>query len=198
MSSRAGFSLLELLVALVLVGGVMSAAHSIVSTVVIHRSAAVRQMERAVELSVQQRTLSKWIREAILPDSASEPGFQGLDGSHGLTPDDRLVFYTPHTQGEGTRRIHLYIERSPYSSARGLVASISEPGLPERWIQLASEARGLDAQYLFQSDGQRWHTGWISSNILPVGVVLMLTEEDGSPATGWTMHPLTVEMRNAR
>jgi prepilin-type N-terminal cleavage/methylation domain-containing protein len=200
MSGRDGFSLVELLIALVIAGVSLAVSHRVFSAIIEHRETAVGEMEGAATESIVRRTLAEWLREAIVSDSVPGEGFEGSDAWNGFEADDRLVFTTSASASHGSSklRVHLYVDRTPSTPESGLVADVLEQDGRSRRIEIVPAATGLDIAYLFAFDEPRWYSGWISASKLPLGLKIILSGSHADSLPPLLRQPLTVQLRNAQ
>lgn len=176
--ARAGMTLVELLVGLVVVGAALGSGYGAFAGVADQRERAVRSMDAAAREAIVRRTLVEWLRGARLTAEDGGPPFAGMDGVHGDLPNDELAFLTtaPTLAGVGDGFVRLFIDRDEETPERGLVSEVSEwRGTRVERVELVPGAVALEARYLFGFRGRRWLPSWISSSVLPLGVELTLT-----------------------
>lgn len=180
MRSRRGFTLVELLVALVVSALVVSVAFRAV-TVAADATARVRDDQRGVLRSGAARAqLDLWLRAATVLDGA-EP-FVGRDGTQRDGPPlDELTFAVADagTLRPGPRRIHLWIGRDSTGIRSGLLAELTaldgRDVIVAETLLVAPSAAGVRIRYLGHFAGRDGWTGeWASARRLPGAVQLRL------------------------
>ncbi|HUG39514.1 MAG TPA: prepilin-type N-terminal cleavage/methylation domain-containing protein [Longimicrobiales bacterium] len=183
MTGRAGLTLLELLVALAIMGAALAGGRAAFAGVADHRERAVRRMDEAAREALVRRAITEWLRGARVA-GRDGPAFQGLDGVNGDDPDDELSFLTtssPLADG-GDALVRLHIDRDVATPERGLVAVVATwpraPLDPVERVELAPGAAGLHLRYLSSLGDRRWLPGWVSATNLPLGIELTITAAD--------------------
>lgn len=179
MSGRRGVTLVELLVALVVSGMVVMAAHAALATMADAwgRSAEVRGP--AMRSSAQRALLEGWLRGAVIVPSVGP--FIGHAENVAAIPFDELSFATADGGPfrPGMYRVHLWIDRDPATAVRGLVAELAairdSTLMQPDTLEVAPEAQGMSLRYLVQ-DGARedWIGDWESRTQLPRAIELRL------------------------
>jgi prepilin-type N-terminal cleavage/methylation domain-containing protein len=175
-ASRAGMTLLEVVVALTVAGAVLAAGASALGFLTDQQSRTGAQAIASAH--ALRTTLRDWISDARLTtqgDAAfvgTSTGRMTLDAEH-----DELTFMTDASTQLGSlgTRVRLYIARGERDSLRGLVAELRPwrlEGAPTI-VSLAPSATGLQLRYLPSLDGSlTWQTNWASTSVLPAAVEL--------------------------
>lgn len=177
MIPRAGMTLVELLVGLVVVGAALGAGYGALAGVTDQRERAVRSMDEAAREALVRRTVLEWLRGARLTVDQGGPPFVGLDGVDTDLPDDEMTFLTnaPAIAGAGDVQVRLLIDRDTETPERGLVAVLTEwRGSRVERLELAPTVEGLDVRYLYGFRERRWLPSFVSSSVLPLGVEMTL------------------------
>ena len=202
MTARAGMTLLELVIALVVAATAMAAGYSALGSMVDHRARAVHATDAIARGAAVRWMLESWLIGARLTPEGSVT-FRGLDGeTMDHMPDDELTFLTtaPTPLGAAETVVHLSVERDSQPPNRGLVADLSVwNGLGARRVVIDSMATGLTLRYVTGVLGQRQAVpSWISSSVLPAGVILTLTAAHGDSLTDALRLPIVVPLRGGR
>jgi prepilin-type N-terminal cleavage/methylation domain-containing protein len=179
----AGMTLIELLVAMTIVGLVLAFGFGALTTALEQRERAERSVSEVVRAAAQRRTLVAWIQDAWL-SPAGGTAFYGTDAKHAGLPDDRLSFVTAAATplGAAYTLVELYVDREPRTPERGLVAELLEPGRAEvRRVEIDPRVTGLDVRYLTSAGGEpRWVASWTSAVALPPGLELRLSSANAA------------------
>jgi prepilin-type N-terminal cleavage/methylation domain-containing protein len=203
LSSRRGFTLVELLVALVVSALVVSIAFRSV-TVAADATARVREDQRgALRGGAARVQLDLWLRAATLLDGR-EPFVGSAGARRDGPPLDELTFGVADggVLRPGPRRVHLWIGRDSAGLRSGLLAELIAldgriASAPETLV-VAPTVAGMRIRYRGRF-GRRegWAGDWSSSTQLPAAVELHLLPASGqvrgSPAPILTV-PLTVAL----
>lgn len=188
--NRPGMTLIELVVALVVAGAAVGAAHAVLASMLDHRARADEVLRASSRAAVQRHVLQEWLAGARLIADESAPGFRGMDGVFGRMPDDEISFITLASTpiDAAATAVRLYIDRDDATSERGLVAHLAEwRGLTTQRLEIDPRIMGLELRYLTAVAGERrWLPGWISSSVLPLAVELRMV-----PASGDTLLPIS-------
>lgn len=174
-----GFTLVELMIALALAGLVALMAYAATSVTADSVRRAERRVDSVRRSAMIRREIYAWLSAAKLPrDTAGTEGFGAIDATNGAEPDDKLVFPTLRANPfNGTpATIRLFIDRDPATPERGFVAWLQGPGTAAERIEVAPEATGLSARFLFHlpGEGDRWFNGWNSRVRLPEAAQIQL------------------------
>src|SRR5262245_21680223 len=109
--SRAGMTLLEVVVGLTVTGLTLAAGYGALGTIVDRRVRADSAMSSIVRAAAIRRTLAAWLDGARIAADEPGPPFRGLDGVRDGLPDDELIFLTtgasPVSNGETVVRLHV-------------------------------------------------------------------------------------------
>jgi prepilin-type N-terminal cleavage/methylation domain-containing protein len=189
--SRRGFTLVELLVALVVSALVVSVAFRAV-TVATDATARMREDRHgALRAGAARAQLDLWLRAATFLDGA-EP-FVGQRGAQRDGPPlDELTFAVADAGAlrPGPRRVHLWIGRDSAGLRSGLLAELTalsgHDAIAAETLVVAPTAAGLRLRYRGRFAGREgWAGEWASSTLLPAAIELRLL-----PASGSTRAPL--------
>jgi type II secretory pathway pseudopilin PulG len=166
-SARVGFTLVEMLTALVLTGMVALLAHQLLSVCV----ASVRQLDEARRAEDLEQNAARWLGSAFLSlDVGGQGGFEGLQ--------NRVTFTAWLLRPEGWMRP----ARITLAANRG---RLEVTGLPEGGLVLADSVSRLDLDYLLEPGGDvRWVRVWISPLSAPVALRLRIDRRMDQSA--WT------------
>jgi prepilin-type N-terminal cleavage/methylation domain-containing protein len=185
-----GFTLVEVLVALVVAGVVVASAYGVVGAMAESRRAAERARDVALPGAAARRTLEEWLRAAAIFDGGGP--FAGADRRAAGIPRDELAFAVEDGGAlrPGPRRIRLWIERSTFGPS-GLLAEVTAIGPrvePAETLEVARAAGALDVRYRITVDRREaWVDAWASDSILPEAVEMRIApgqEYAGDPAAG--------------
>ncbi|HYH83190.1 MAG TPA: prepilin-type N-terminal cleavage/methylation domain-containing protein [Longimicrobium sp.] len=188
--SRLGFTLVEVLVALVVAGTVAAAAYGVVGSMAASRAAAQRARDAALPGAGARATLEEWLRAAALFDGGGP--FAGADRGAAGVPRDELAFAVEDGGAlrPGPRRIRLWIERSTFGPS-GLLAEVAARGPraePPETLVVARAAGALDVRYRTTvNDRPVWVDAWASDSVLPEAVELRVApaqEHAADPRAG--------------
>lgn len=181
--SRRGMTLLELIVGLTITGTVVTAGYGALASIVDHSAAAEERIDSLSRAAAQRATLLDWLEGARLTVDQDGPQFRGLDGVAGATPDDELTFLTtaatPLAAAESV--VRLYVDRDTLTPERGLTAELwTWRSLRRTRVELEPRVGGLDIRFATRMLGRsEWLPSWISSTVLPAGVELVLSPQEG-------------------
>lgn len=180
-TAAAGFTIVELLVALVITGMVLSAAYAGLH---VATDAGVRlRRQRALALGgpAAREALQEWLRAATLA-GGSEP-FVGVPGHHTDGPPHDEISFAVTDGGvlrPGPQRLRLWIARDSAGAQRGLLAQIVPIGRtadvrPET-LEVARAAVGLAIRYRVPAAAGRrqWVDAWQSATHLPSAMELRI------------------------
>ena len=178
-----GFTLLELLVALVVAGAAVAIGYAgLVS--VSEASARSRASSQPVFAAAAARSaLSAWLSSATLMEGTHPQPFRGVHRTDGPTRSDQLT--TAISNGgslrPGPRRLRVWVDTDPLTPQRGPVVELAPIGddrlASTDTLEIAPSATGLALRYLVLVDGrERWVDEWVSQSQLPRAVELRLLE----------------------
>lgn len=183
MSSRRGMTLLELVIALAIVGMAVSGGYAALASVTDQLERAGRATDATARDAAKRRTLIRWLEGARLDVEEAGPTFRGLDGVYDDIPDDEITFLTsaPTDVSAGRTVVRLYVDRDSSTSEQGLTAELS------RWhatevtrIEIAPDVEGLDCRFFSRTFGRaEWLPSWISGTVLPSAVEIELIPVQG-------------------
>lgn len=194
--SRRGFTLIEILVALVLLGLAMSLAGSTLWTAV-----SIRDGQRkAAEADQQVRVTRDFLRETLGSVVSERAGAGDL---FLLEPDGtghRLGYTTRGGSGFGwgpaVRAVVLYVDRDPATEGEGLTARVLHPvagGVHEDTLALVPKAGALRVR-LRDASG-RWRSEWPDAAAAPSAVEVRLSPAAGQMLPRAASVPLRVSLR---
>jgi prepilin-type N-terminal cleavage/methylation domain-containing protein len=189
MRTRAGFTLVELLVALTVSGLALTAGFGALAFVQDRGEQAEAAARASVGGATQRALLMDWISSARYRAPAGEQ-FEGEDVIEEGVSRDKLFFpTTAATPLEGGfTNVGLFIDVDPETPETGLVAEMTGVvlGSEARFMELVPQAGAMEIRYLPNIDGEvEWTDGWIGRNELPRGIEIIIT-----PAPGDTLPPL--------
>jgi len=176
--SRAGMTLLELVVALAITGAALAAGYGAFAGVVDRREALTAATDHVARADGVRRLLRDWLRSARVGLGSEGPDFRGLDGTAGAAADDELTFTTDAVTPLGgvAALVRVFVDRDPRTPERGLTATLAEwGGTAALRIELAPDVDGFDVRYASRVfGGIRWLPSWISRSVLPGAVEITL------------------------
>ena len=189
MRTRAGFTLVELLVALTVSGLALTAGFGALAFVQDRGEQAEAAARASVGGATQRALLMDWISSARYRAPAGEQ-FEGEDVIEDGVSRDKLFFpTTAATPLEGGfTNVGLFIDVDPETPETGLVAEMTGVvlGSEARFMELVPQVGAMEIRYLPNIDGEiEWTDGWTGRNELPRGIEIVLT-----PAPGDTLPPL--------
>ncbi|HEX2207388.1 MAG TPA: prepilin-type N-terminal cleavage/methylation domain-containing protein [Longimicrobium sp.] len=169
---RAGFTLVEMIVALVISGVVAAAGYGVLAATADARAAVARSRAETIPGPAVRATLDGWLRAAALWENSGP--FRGRDRRLGPLPVDDLSF-TVEDGGSlypGRRRVTLWIERDRRRAPHGLLAEIAPAERRDAdrtdTLALAPTAVGLNVRYRARVRMKdAWLDGWDSDRALP-------------------------------
>ncbi|MBW3570967.1 MAG: prepilin-type N-terminal cleavage/methylation domain-containing protein [Gemmatimonadetes bacterium] len=190
MIRRAGFTLVEVVVALVVGGVVAAAGYGVLAGVADGRAAVARDRAERIPGPAVRGALDGWLRAASLWEGSGP--FRGRDRRIGPLSVDELSF-TVDDGGAlypGRHRLTLWIERDRTRQPHGLLAEIApaerRDGERTDTLSLAPAAVGLDVRYRAKVRRKdAWLDAWDSERTLPEAlelVVLPAPERANDPA----------------
>ncbi|HEV7590948.1 MAG TPA: prepilin-type N-terminal cleavage/methylation domain-containing protein [Longimicrobium sp.] len=177
--ARPGFTLVEVLVAIVVAGTAAAAAYGVVGSMAASRRAVERAREAALPGAGARQTLEDWLRAAALFDGGGR--FDGADRRAAGVARDELAFAVEDGGAlrPGPRRIRLWIERSTFGPS-GLLAEVAALGPraePPETLEVARAAGALDVRYRTTvHDHVVWVDAWASDSVLPEAVELRVAQ----------------------
>lgn len=143
--SRAGMTLIELVVALAVTGLALAAGVAAFGSVVDHRERAAQATDEIARAAALRQTLESWLGGAQLGAYQGAASFQGLDAVHEGTPDDQILFQTtaPASPEARSTRVHLYVDRDPLTPSAAWSRSCRPGARASR--SASSSSRGSSA-----------------------------------------------------
>lgn len=188
---RAGFTLVELLVTLVIAGITTTAAVAIVASVTDVREGLRRSGDEMMSAHAARETLGAWLRAASL-SPAPEP-FVGVAGREGALARDQLYFDVSDAGvfHPGPHRVHLWCAQSEKDGEWALFAELMprRGGARADTLLVAPRVAGLAARYRGRDrGGEGWRDWWSAGDTLPTAVELRLLARPGA-----TLHPVLRE-----
>lgn len=202
MTSRAGMTLLELVVGLTVAGLVLAAGYDAFSSMVDHSERAAEAADAEVRAAAKREALFSWLAGARLTVEEAGPPFRGLDGVFEDRPDDQLTFLTTGTTPLDVRHtiVRLYVDRDEETPERGLTADFAEwrgPGTTR--VEIEPRVVGLNFRYQTSiRPDNRWLPSWISSSVMPLGVEMTLTTAPEDTLPPLLAQPIVVAFESAR
>ena len=170
-----GFTLLEVVVALVVAGVAVAIGYAGLATVSEASARSRASSQPVIAAAAARSALSAWLSSATLMEGAHP--FRGVHRTDGPTRSDELT--TAISSGgslrPGPRRLRVWVDTDPLTAERGLVvelARIGDDGLASTdTLEIAPFATGLALRYLVLVDGkERWVDEWVSQSQLPRAV----------------------------
>jgi len=180
MTSRRGFTLVELVVALVVTGVVVLAAHTGLAAISDGWARSHRAAMPVWSGATARGALEGWLRSAtFLPGTGP---FRGVDVYRAGQSVDEVTFDAGDCGAlrPGPCRIRLWLDRDPATPRTGLLAELAVAResvvISAETLTVAPAATGLELRYLVpQPRGTAWVDGWESSDMLPRAVQLHLS-----------------------
>lgn len=187
MGARAGFTLVEVMVAMAIAGMVITGAYGVLRMAADSRSRVERERAEALPGPAARAALDGWLRGAANVEGGGV--FVGRDLRSGPVELDALAFSVEDGGAlyPGPRRIRLWVETDATAPRRGLVAEVAplRPGEPAETLSVAPAAVGLAARYRTLVQGRHvWLTAWAADTLLPDAVELRLAAPAGRAAHG--------------
>ncbi|HEV2146394.1 MAG TPA: prepilin-type N-terminal cleavage/methylation domain-containing protein [Longimicrobiaceae bacterium] len=175
MRGRGGFTLVEVLVALVVAGLVVAGAYGVLGGAVDARDRLRAARQPVLEGAAMRGALDAWLRSAAPVEGAGP--FLGVDGRSGRVPRDAVWFGVPDGGAlhRGPHRLHLGIDRE----GAGLVVEIAAIRMgqvqqPET-LAVAPGITGMSLRYRTRRGGRElWLESWMSEDTVPDAVELRL------------------------
>jgi prepilin-type N-terminal cleavage/methylation domain-containing protein len=204
MRSRAGMTLLELIIALTISALAMTAGYAAFGMLVDRRKQVAEATDGIARAAAMRRSLEDWLAGAHLTVEENGPTFRGVDGVFDRRSDDDVTFLTnaPTPLGSAETIVHLYIVHDSAAPAHGLVAEFSEwggAGTATSRAVIDERVTSLDAEYLSGLLGERkWLPSWISSSVLPAGIRLTLGAAKGDSLAPLLRVPVLVPLGGGR
>jgi prepilin-type N-terminal cleavage/methylation domain-containing protein len=205
----AGFTLIEVVVALVISGMVVAAGYGVLAGAADGRAAVARERAERLPGPAARGSLDGWLRGAALWEGSGE--FRGRDRRIGPLPVDELSFAVEDGGAlyPGRRRVTLWIERDRNRPRHGLLAEIAPAdrggAVRTDTLAIAPAAVGLNVRYrTVVRMRDAWLDSWDSARLLPDAVELVILpapqradEAAGDGLPGVLRLPLVVPLRPA-
>jgi hypothetical protein len=195
-------TLLELLVGLTITGTILTAGYGALASIVDHRAVVETQGDAVARAAAERRALVDWLEGARLTVDQDGPQFRGLDGTAGMLPDDELTFLTTSATPLGAAEsvVRLFVDRDTLTPERGLTAELwSWHSLRRSRVEIEPRAVGLDVRYATRMLGRsEWLPSWISSTVLPAGVEIALSPEEGDTLPALLRLPIVAAIGGGR
>lgn len=163
--NRAGMTLVELLVAIVVAGLVLSAAYGAYGAVTDVNQRTQRDYRALQQQVLVRQSLAEWLAAAEWDSVA--PAWTVIEGRYDDQSDDRVGMLVTRAEPFVAARsaIVLRIDRDPLTPEAGLVAEITPVQHGERRrIELVRYATDLDVAQLVEWDGRMQ---WVSMDTSP-------------------------------
>ena len=200
--SRAGMTLLELVVGLTITGLALSAGFGALAALGDRHQRMDVTMDAAAHAALVRAELVSWLGGAHLLAEEGGPSFRGLDGVRDRLPDDGISFLTtaPTPLGTGETVVRLFVDHDSATPQRGLTAEFLEwRGSSVSRLQLEPEVVALDVRYLSSVMGRpAWLSSWISTTLLPAGAELTLLAAEGDTLPALLRLPVHVAFRSGQ
>ncbi|WP_420130507.1 PulJ/GspJ family protein [Longimicrobium sp.] len=171
----AGFTLVEVLVALAVSGVVVASAFSVLSAAAGSRARVERERAESLTGPAARAALEGWLRAAANVEGGGS--FVGRDLRNGPVELDVVAFAVEDGGAlyPGPRRVRLWVETDGRAPRPGLLAEVSSlrPGEPAETLAVAPAAAGLSLRYRTVVQGyERWIDAWAADTLLPEAVEL--------------------------
>ncbi len=170
-----GFTLVEVLVALVVSGVVVASAYGVLRAAADSRARVESERAESLTGPAARAALEAWLRAAASVEGGGP--FVGRDFRSGPVELDVVAFAVEDGGAlyPGPRRVRLWVETDGRAPRRGLLAELSSlrPGEPAETLSVAPAAAGLSLRYRTVVQGyERWIDAWAADTLLPEAVEL--------------------------
>jgi prepilin-type N-terminal cleavage/methylation domain-containing protein len=200
--SRAGLTLIELIVALTITGLAMAAGYGALGSAVDQRRRLLEASAAVASAAAERGMLITWLAGTHLTVEEGGPAFRGLDGVSGESADDELTVLTnaPTPLGTGETLLRLYVARDARTPEHGLTAALVDwRGGPTTRVEIDSRVTGLEIRYRSSLlSGAAWLPSWISTTVLPAGVEVTLSGAGPDTLPALLRLPLVVPLAGGR
>jgi prepilin-type N-terminal cleavage/methylation domain-containing protein len=197
-----GFTLVELVVSLSIIGLALGAGYSALSTIIDLRTSSAERNEKTLRAAAIRHALREWIAGARLSADPAHPPFRGLDGVHEDASDDALSFLSAASTPIEARvsLIRLFVDHSPETPEQGLVAEFDDAdGRARSVLEIEPRVAELEIRFLSGVTGQpQWLPSWISSSVLPRAVEVRMLSSGGEELPDLLALPLLVPIAGGR
>jgi len=201
--SRAGMTLIELTVGIVVAGLVVGAGYAAFASAIDNRARAARAAQESARSVGIRRTLTQWLEGALplLPTSSN------------TDPDAvsqlNVITRAPTPMGTPSSGIRLLIDNGSSGAGRGLVAMLRpDVGNDSMRVMLDPFARSMSIEYLVTGNGARhWRTqaylvansatGGSGGEELPIAIRLQIASDD-SVVNAALAEPIVIPLNRVR
>jgi prepilin-type N-terminal cleavage/methylation domain-containing protein len=203
MRNQAGFTLVELVVALAVGGIVLLAGFSALALVQDRSAHATEATVAALEGATARATLHSWIADARLQSQEAGVAFEGNPAGIDGRSSDELLFPTLARTPIPAQVsiVRLYVDEDPATPERGLVAEFSAllTDEPVR-VEILPDVQSIRIRYLPDGGepGVSWTDTWVGQTALPRGVELTLDFAEGATVSPLLRLPLRIPLATLR
>lgn len=196
--NRAGMTLIEVLVGLVIVALVLAAGYGALASVIDAKEHAAKSVNPATRAASARDVLAGWIAGARVTGKIGDPTFAGVDRGPAW---DELTFLTtsapPFSRSQTLVRLYLHVGGEPPDT--GLVAELREwRGDRSARVLLVPGAIGFNARYAGWTDGALvWQADWVSAERLPAAAELTVRLASRDSVSGLVELPLRIRLEAA-
>ena len=200
---RAGMTLIELLIGIVITGAAIAAGYATFATLVDQNQRAKIAVDLVTEGAGERRMLRRWIENGRPQLGEGNVPRNGLNfGMQGMRDELRLYAITPTPVGNWAL-ITLFVNTDNPQIPRGLVAQFTMPfrqPADSTVMGIDSTVRGMRVEFLIEQQTVRQ---WIAMSELaatqmqqpPLAVRLTFASDGALPLTPMLRIPLTVPLR---
>ncbi len=196
--SRAGFTLVELVVGITVGGIVLMAGFAALAALQDRSAHALEATTAALEGATARQTLIDWISSARYQTGQLGVQFEGLDQREHTLPWDELTFPTPaHTPLRAPLTvIRLHVDDDPTTPERGLVAEMSDRmDMEPVRFEVHPAVIGMRIRYLPVADVPvEWTESWSGQGALPRALEITLLEDPDDPLPPLLRLPIRVPL----
>lgn len=206
MTSRRGFTVLELMFGLTVVALVASIG---TATLSLFGDERLRHRDTADDLTRQvavRRAIVSWLEGAHASVGASDGpaagAFQLIDATRHGRDADIIIFTTAAATplGTGETTVRLYVDDDDATPEVGLAAELSSwAGGPAIRLQLDSTVTTMNVRCLTSLlGGRRWVPSWMSPSVVPRGVEIALRGVHNDALPPLLRMPIVVAVEGGR
>lgn len=199
---RAGMTLIELVVALVVAGLALASGYQAYATISDRRLVAVTRSDEVTRAFNLRIMIANWLSNARLTVEEDEVVFRSIDDrkQRDEPPRADLVFLTSartSVSNHGTI-VHLFVAHDS-GGGRGLMADLAEwRGRRHVLRQLEPSVNGVSAEFVASIGNPAERTSsWVSSTILPASVRLRFSAAASDSLEPLLRIPLVISMEGA-